>query len=397
MTYPTSIHNSHSRRFWTLLAVSCLAAWAIPAQAQTGPTVCVAPSLTRVWLTDAAQSTTTAQIEAARDEYESFQIIVQAPAGNSLTNANVTLFNLTGPGSAIIPSTSFSLFREYYVDVTTNSPVPSGSTVKPLPTGWYPDALIPFIDPVTGQPPTGGSLVAAPFTVPAGQNQPVWVDLLVPGNATAGAYTGTYTVTTAQGNFSGAVELTVWAFTLPEVPSLQSSFQYWTAGTTAANQELLRNRLQPYYVQPSSQSPLMSYGFHDTNLGYWSGANIGNWTMSAPPTVSQIQSSVATQQPGLLTYNYTADEVGNCTNLYTSLQQWGLNLHQGGSNQLVTMAPVPQLFSQIPYLLSRAWCADSTGRLTRRRIECRDSALRRGRRAVRVFEQFLSRQKATEM
>ena len=86
-----------------------------------------------------------------------------------------------------------------------------------------------------------------------------------------------------------------------------------------------------------------NFGLHDLDLGYWSGANIGTCSMSSAPSVSQIQSAVASQQPGLSLYNYSADEVGACTNLYSSLQQWGRNLHQAGVNQLVTMAPVSQL------------------------------------------------------
>ncbi len=345
MTNTSMIQSSLSRWLRGCLAVCQLASWTIAAYAQTGPTVWTAPSLTRVGQTDPAGTVITAQLEAARGEYESFQVIVRAPAGTNLTNANVTMSELIGPGGAIIPQSSYSIFREYYVNVTANSPAWAGSANMPLPKGWYPDALIPFIDPSTGLPPSSGTLVAAPFTVSAGQNQPIWVDLLVPRNATAGQYTGSYTVTTAQGNFTGSVALTVWNFTLPVVPSLHSSFQYWTAGTLAGNEELLRNRLQPYTVPAATESTLLPLGYRDYNLAYWSGANIGTCSMPAPPSVSQLKSTVAAQQPGLDLYNYTADEVGACTNLYTALQQWGLNLHQAGVNQLVTMAPVPQLFS----------------------------------------------------
>lgn len=339
----TEIHNLSWKRLRWLLICN-VALWVFPAFGQTGPTVWVAPSLTRVGLTDAPGTTTQAQLEAARGEYESFQVVVKA-SSSGLTNANVTVSDLSGPGGAVIPKSSFSLFREYYVNVTVNSPAWSGSANMPGPTGWYPDGLIPFIDPATGLPPSGGSIPSAPFAVNGGQNQPVWVDLLVPRNAAAGSYTGTYTVTSSQGSFTGDIALTVWNFTLPLVPSLHSSFQYWSAGTLAANEELLRNRLEPQAVPASTEATLKAYGFRDDNLAYWSGANIGNCTMSSAPSVSQISSTASAQQSGLALYNYTADEVGSCSNLYTSLQQWGYNLHQAGVNQLVTMGPVPQLFS----------------------------------------------------
>ncbi len=37
-----------------------------------------------------------------------------------------------------------------------------------------------------------------PFDVKAGNNQPIWVDLLVPRTTAAGHYSGTYTVTSNQ-------------------------------------------------------------------------------------------------------------------------------------------------------------------------------------------------------
>ncbi len=341
------VNSPHHRSWKTIakfLAIGPLALATLPAVAQTGPTVWVVPSLTRVGQTDAPGTTTEGQLEAAKGEYESFQIIVKAPSGG-LSNVNVTMSDLTGPGGAIIPKSSYSLFREYYVNVSVNSPAWSGSSNMPGPTGWYPDGLIPFIDPATGLPPSGGSIPAAPFNVSGGQNQPVWVDLQIPRGATAGQYSGTYTVTSAQGNFTGTVAVTVWNFTLPVNPSLHSSFQYWSAGSLGANEELLRNRIEPLSVPASTETTLMPYGLHDDNLGYWSGANIGNCTMSSAPSVSQIQSTASAQASGIGLYDYSADEVGSCTNLYTTIQQWGYNLHQAGVNQLITIAPVTALFS----------------------------------------------------
>ena len=310
-------------------------------RAQTGPTAFVVPSLQRVGPTAAAGSSSAAQISAARGETESFQIIVRAPGGNGLSNVNVTVSDLTGP--ATIAKSNISLFREHYVNVSPGSPNWGGSN-QPLGAGTYPDPLIPFTDPSTGLPITGASLQAVPFNVTASNNQPIWVDVFVPRNAVAGQYTGTYTVTSNQGNFTGSISLTVWHFTLPQKPSLESSFSYWTASGLAADEELLRNRLTPLAAPASEQPSLISgYGLATSNLGFWSGADVGNCTMSAAPPVSQMQSAVASNQPGLKLYDYSADEVGSCTNLYTSIQQWGRNLHQAGVDNLVTMAPVTPL------------------------------------------------------
>jgi len=48
---------------------------------------------------------------AARDEYQSFQIVVNG-ASNGLSNVDVKVSDLTGPGGEVIPRTSFTLYRE---------------------------------------------------------------------------------------------------------------------------------------------------------------------------------------------------------------------------------------------------------------------------------------------
>ena len=312
--------------------------------AQSGPVVWVAPSLQRVGQTDAPGNSALAQIYAARGQAVSFQIVVSA-SGAALSNVNVGVSDLTGPGGQSIPHTDLALFREQYVDVAVGSPNWGGSN-QPLGPGWYADGLIPFADPQTGLPITSASLLAVPFGVSASYNQPIWVDVNVPSTAAAGYYTGTFTVTSAQGSATGQIGLTVWNFTLPLKPSMKSSFLYWTASSDAAIEELLRNRINPERTPAASQLSMMNdFGLTSQETGFWSGADIGNCTMSAAPSVSQFQAAAAAQQPGLLLYNYTADEINACTNLYTTMQQWAYNMHQAGIDNLVTMAPVPALYS----------------------------------------------------
>lgn len=96
------------------------------------------------------------------------------------------------------------LYREWYVEVTRPSESPAMSTGL----GWYPDALVPADAPRLG----------LPVDVPAGKVQGVWVDLRIPRDAPAGAYTGTITVTADGGGRSIAVlplALRVYDFDLP--------------------------------------------------------------------------------------------------------------------------------------------------------------------------------------
>jgi hypothetical protein len=183
--------------------------------------------------------------------------------------------------------------------------------------------------------------------VPAGKNQPIWVDVFVPRNTQGGVYHGTFTVTSDQGSVGGTLALTVWNFTLPVKPTLKSDFLFWTDGTLKAQQELLRNRIAPGTATASDFSTLVTgYGYGQSNTGFYSGADIGNCTMSAPPTVGQFQAAAAPiLQAGMMAYNYSADEIDSCTGLYPSIIQWAYNMHQAGVNNLVTMAPVPALYS----------------------------------------------------
>ncbi len=310
-----------------------------------GPVVWTVPSLQRVGPSDPPGTTAQAQISAAKGESESYQIVVRAPA-SGLTNVNVTVSALSGPGGTMIPAANSTLYREQYLYVSPGS-VNWNGTNQPLGPGWYADGLIPFVDPVTGASLYNSSapLRAAPFNLGGNSNQPIWVDVLVPPAATAGVYAGTYTVTSDQGTASGTVSLTVWNFALPATPALKSSFAYWVDGNLNTDKELLRNRVMPVTASLSDQSALMPLGLGATSLGFSSGAKSGNCSMTPAPSVSQFQTAAAAQAPGLFLYDYSADEIGNCTNLYPSVQQWACNMHQAGVNNLVTVAPTPALYT----------------------------------------------------
>ncbi|HWQ53848.1 MAG TPA: glycoside hydrolase domain-containing protein [Bryobacteraceae bacterium] len=172
----------------------------------------------RVRPADAPRPLRAAHLEAARNEYAPFQIVVRA-GKNGLRGVNASTGAWKGPRGATIPSSRIALYREHYVEVTKASPK---SKAEP---GWYPDALIPFVDPATGKPPVTARFPAAPFDVPANSNQPLWVDVLVPRDAAAGDYKGDVTITAAGGvRVRVPVRLTVWDFALPDTPSMRTHF-----------------------------------------------------------------------------------------------------------------------------------------------------------------------------
>jgi Domain of unknown function (DUF4091) len=328
-----------SKGFFPVFLV-CSAALSV---AHANPVVWTAPSMHRVGMSEPAGSSADVMISAARGEYESFQIITSG-AAKGIGNVNVTVSDLQGPNGQAIPKTNFTLYREKYMHVSASSPNWKGAN-QPMGPGWYPDALIPFTDPDTGKPITGAHIEAVPFEVKAGNNQPIWVDLLVPRSAEPGKYTGTYTVTSDQGSFTGPISLKVWNFTLPTAPTLKSSFLFFQAGTVDAQRELLRNKISPLATNRTDQAQLMKEnGLSATQTGPFSGADVGRCHMSPAPSVDQFKSVAAAQQPGLMLYDYSADEIGHCTNLYPTIRQWAQNMHQAGIQNLISMTPTPALY-----------------------------------------------------
>jgi len=330
------------------LLIALCSLLSLPAQAAAAPITWVVPSLTRVGQTDPAGSTHTITLYAARGESESFQVIVQAPTGG-LTNVNVSVSNLTGPGGAIIPSSyQITLYSEHYINVTNGSYNPGGAN-QPLGPGLYPDALVPFLDPVTHTPLTGATYTAVPFALAAGHNQPIWVDIAVPRTATPGVYTGVLTVSSSQGSTTSAITLNVWHFTLPVAPTLKSSFGYHgTQNGIKIDEELLiANRIMPFQIKAADSSSLISEGLNVTGLPFFSAQDMTACTLSAPPSEASIAASIASYASGLSNYLYVADEISPCVTNATfisELAQWAVNVHAAGSQTLVTVPPTPGLY-----------------------------------------------------
>ena len=323
---------------WALLLAVMVSLMAAPLVA--APTVWVASSLTRVRPDDAPGTATQINLYAAKGEYESFQIIVTAPAGG-LSTVNVVAPGLGGPQA--------TLYREHYLYLSYGSGDWASNRNKPQGPGWYPDGLIPFVNPSTGADLTG-TLDAVPFSLAAGKNQPIWVDVYVPRTTAAGQYSGVFTVTSAQGSASVTLNLEVWNFALPVKPALKSCFMYWPAsdggqnrGVLQSDQELLRHRLNPVTTSTSYERSLIdNLGLTSLSLSFWSNAS-DSGSMAPAPSVSDVLAQKAQHQPDLYFYCYSADEVSS-PSLYSGIKAWGRAFHGAGVDQLITMAPVPDLF-----------------------------------------------------
>jgi hypothetical protein len=306
------------------------------------PVAWIVPSTQRVRVSLLANGHTGAWLDAARGETESFQVAVRA-RGGPLTGTSVSVSPLRRAGGGEIPRGAFALYREHYVRVARHSPAWAGGR---LPWTWFPDALVPFVDPATGRPPRAGAHYrAAPFPVAAGRDQPVWVDVTVPRDAAPGVYRGTWTVTSNQGRRSGPVTLRVRDFALPVVPASGSRFQIRRLENRvpAVEDLLLRYRVQPGTVGRARETELRDHGLSSMDLHFWSGADISHCAMGGPPPVETVQAAAASHDPALRLYDYSADEVGGCPDAAPVLAQWGRVLHAADVDHLVTIVPRPDL------------------------------------------------------
>ena len=191
-------------------------------------------SMERISQNQETYGTAAVEIKAARNEVESFQLVISAPKEN-ISVVEVKISDLAGPAGSKIAKENVRLFREEYVRVRMSSPRAE------LPPGLYPDPLVPFINPETGKPieplnqsrerwgepvkTTGYNMYAMPFDVFKGQNQALWVDVHVPKDVPAGTYAGRLNVR-AKGGISEqiGVTVTVWDFTLPDGPTHKNHF-----------------------------------------------------------------------------------------------------------------------------------------------------------------------------
>jgi len=143
-------------------------------------------------------------LSAARNEFESFQLVV-VPGASPLQGVTIETEDLRGPG--VIKKDQITVRSVEYV--STRQPyynVPR--------TGPWPDPLLPLDE--------GG------VDVPRDHVQPFWVTVFVPPGTPAGDYRGRITVA-PEGLPRTAVDLglRVWAFELPATPTLKTGFDFY--------------------------------------------------------------------------------------------------------------------------------------------------------------------------
>ncbi|HEX9051378.1 MAG TPA: glycoside hydrolase domain-containing protein [Anaeromyxobacter sp.] len=182
-----------------------LAALALAPLAARAADVWVAGATEKIRPDAQARQATQASLEAARNEFEAFQIVVTGRA----TQVSVEASALGSP-EGVIPDVR--LYREDLIDLAQASSLDGAA-------GRWPDALVPDVDDVVGEKRN-----AFPFDVGEGESRAVWVEYHVPADARSAVYRGGVKVKTAEGETVVPVKLAVWDFTLPSTASLKTHF-----------------------------------------------------------------------------------------------------------------------------------------------------------------------------
>ncbi len=185
----------------------------------------------RVLRDEPARTGTSVKIAAARNEWESFQILMRSDA--VVKGITVQTGDLKGPDGAILRAEDSRLYRQHQLDLAAGTY--RNDKFRP---GWYPDPLIPFRHPLTRKPLGEARFIAVPFDLPARQTHGFWVDVYIPTKARPGEYRGTFRVVAGSDRAVDIpVTLTVWNFALPRVSTLRTAL-----GSPA-------NRMRGYYRQ----------------------------------------------------------------------------------------------------------------------------------------------------
>ena len=196
----------------------------------------------------------TISLFGARNEVVAFNLVLEAPTG-TVSNVDVTLTVLVGPGGASITTTPASgdevfnyvgrnieLFYVRYLEIKGLSTdlffagydyderhVPErcrrpydeetgeGSGTwedRPCHNRFYPEIAVPLE-------------LHSSFTIAAGTNQSIWGDIYIPKTVAAGIYTGTVAVTEGTTlTWQIPISLSVRDFTLPDLPNARTMLSY---------------------------------------------------------------------------------------------------------------------------------------------------------------------------
>jgi hypothetical protein len=216
----------------------------------------ILPTLERVGKMDSLGGESELRISAAGNECEGAHIVLRAVDADA-ADIDLRVTTLENANGDSIPTSAVTLYREHELRIDTLSYRCTGKK------GWYPDALIPFLNPIDASELTGARFDARPYTISRGENQGYYMEICVPKNTAPGEYRGEVIVTSANpDSLSIPVRFLVRAFCLPDETPVHSNFGIggsvfntifslgkprWDTARYRFDEELIRHRLMPPY------------------------------------------------------------------------------------------------------------------------------------------------------
>jgi hypothetical protein len=140
------------------------------------------------------------KLTAAANEYESFQLVLFPSI--AINNFKIVVGDLRNESGGSISASQITVRKVEYVQVIQ----PTDDYGKP---GWYPDPL---------------PLLEQPIDLSAGINSPFFITIHVPASVRPGIYTGSLQLAGNEWNKILPLSVEVWHFSLPDQPSVRSSF-----------------------------------------------------------------------------------------------------------------------------------------------------------------------------
>ena len=207
-----------------------------------------APSTVKIlrdedYKTNAIKGAAELELYAAKNEYESSQLIVTPE--KAVSSYDLTPADLRSADGDILKKENIQVYTQKYIEVKQKM-----NEDPSFPVGFYPDAMVP----VSNIREYGED------TIEAGKNQGFWITVYVPKEAKAGVYTAAFVLTLDGNTYEIPVKVTVWDFAVPDEVHTQSAFytrREWLINGELDNSEEM---YQTYYDY------LLNYRLSSTNL-----------------------------------------------------------------------------------------------------------------------------------
>jgi hypothetical protein len=179
-------------------------------------------SLVKVRPSDPPGTARSAELFAARNEFEPFQLVLRSQ-NKSLRGVDVEATDLVSRSGHRIGQRHVVVYLQHYLRLHTASSSEGAA-------GEWPDALLPRVDTYSGERRS-----AFPFALRPGRNQPLWIELYVPPGTPPGHYRGELLVSVEGARkITVPVQLQVWDFELPSTSTLRTSYGF--SGISAKRQ-----------------------------------------------------------------------------------------------------------------------------------------------------------------